>query len=243
MKHSSLPSIFFLITILGAAAAQASNEEKPLRWVTVGGYGEVRATPDEAALRFTVEKRLPTVAQAQSEVTEIVQSVITTLQSEGVARKDIQSTGLNVQPNYQWNRKAEKQELIGYIVRREVTAQLRDLARLGAIMQGAVTAGVTQIQPPSLEFSNRERLLQQALSNAAANARDKARVLAETLGAQLGPVQSIQSGGLVTQPPPMPMRSQMRVMSAEAAPVADKSWQPGEQDLSANVTVQFAITD
>lgn len=234
---------FFLLLVFGNllfSPVMASGESSVKRWVTVDGFGEIKAIPDEASLNFSVEKRLATVAEAQAEVSGIVAKLMTLLKSEAIREKDIQSTGMHVQPNYQWNRKAERQELIGYIVRRSVRVHLRDLSRLGRVMQAAVEVGVTQVQPPNLQFSNRELLLQQALSKAAANARDKARVLAETLGAQLGSVQNIQASA---SPRPAPVYREQMMMRASAAPSVsqDQSWNPGEQELSASVTVQFSL--
>ena len=122
-----------------------------------------------------------------------------------------------MQPDYRWNQVKEQQELIGYIAQRTIEVELRDLDKLGELIEGAVKAGVNQLQPPILDSSKRRDAHREALSLAAADARANAATLAAALGAKLGKVVTINA---VEGGPPMPqpmMRMQADMAMAEGS--------------------------
>ena len=224
-----------MLTIVGVATAA----EAPLRLVSVTGSGEVKAQPDMAYVTLGVEARRPGLAEARTEVNAAVERVLALTREFKIDPKFVDSTRLQVQPDYRWDEKESRQVLLGYVVSRQVDVEVHDLDRLGTLLEKAVSAGVNQMGGARLDSSRRKDLEREALTQAVADARLNADALARAAGARLGPVQSLNANGS----PPMPMYAQ-RGMVAAAPPMgdaADESYQAAEMKFSANVSAQYEL--
>ena len=225
--------VIFLMTMGASAMA-----EEPIRSITVSGSGFAEVDPDRAIIRMSVVAREPTLDEAQSEVASAVNNVLKMTDRMKIDRDNVDTTGASVRPDYRWNREREEQELRGYIAERQVTVELEDLDKLGAVMEGAVKAGVNQVSPPQLDSSERREAYRRALHAAAADARANAMRLAQSLDAELGEVISVNSGSHAPRPPgPQPLGA--RMMAAEAD--ASQTYNPADLSFTATVTVVFAI--
>jgi hypothetical protein len=205
----------------------------------VSGSGEVKAEPDVAHVTLGVEARRPTLAAARSEVNAAVERVLALTRELQIDPKFVDSTRLQVQPDYRWDEKSSTQVLLGYVVSRQIDVELRDLERLGALLEKAVSAGANQVGGARLDSSRRKALEREALALAVDDARLNADTLARAAGAKLGPVQSISTTGVM----PVPVYSK-RVQSVAAAPMADAaeaSYQPSEMRFTADVSAQFEL--
>jgi uncharacterized protein YggE len=233
MIRPYLAIIPFLYLATGPLLAESVE-----RAITVSGVGHVLAPPDMARLSVAVAERDAEVQVAQQRAADVTGRVLALLDSLGVDRSQINSTGATVQPEYRWNRDTQEQEFVGYIARRQIEVELRDLELLGSIVEGTVAAGVNQISRPVLDLSTRRDQYRRALAKAAEDARENARVLAESLGARLGPVLQISADGSPTVPIPV-MRAQADVMGiAESAP---ETYNAGDIRLDASISVVFAL--
>ena len=110
---------------------------------------------------------------------------------------------------------ANERNLIGYYVSRQVEVDLRDLEKLGQLLERATDLGVNQVGDPRLDSSKRQELEREALAKAVVDARLNAEVIAKAAGAKLGTARTISANSEFT-PPPMPMVRAM-AMEAEAA--------------------------
>jgi uncharacterized protein YggE len=112
---------------------------------------------------------------------------------------------------------------------------VRDLTKLGAILDSAVTEGSNQIDGLSFDVSNKTALLNEARKKAFADAKAKAELYAEAAGVKLSRLRDLseQAGAF---PPPRPM---MRMEAAKAQ--ADVPVERGEQELQVNITATWEI--
>jgi hypothetical protein len=117
-------------------------------------------------------------------------------------------------------------------VSNQVTARVRELDRLGAILDALVSAGANSINGPSFDLADPDQLLGEARDAAVADALAKAKRYAAAAGVQLGKIIAIEEGGVFAPPRPM--------MRAEAM-AADVPIEPGQTELSASVTITFAL--
>ena len=228
-----------MVASMLAAASMATAAETPLRLVSVTGSGEVKAQPDMAYVTLGVEARRPTLAEARAEVNATVERLLALTRELRIEPKFVDSTRLQVQPDYRWDEKSSSQVLLGYVVSRQVDVELHDLDRLGTLLERSVSAGVNQVGGARLDSSRRKELERAALTQAVDDARLNADALARAAGAKLGPVQSLSTTG--TMPVP---RYAERAMSVAAAPMADaaeKSYQSSEMKFTASVSAQFAL--
>jgi hypothetical protein len=223
-----------LLLIAGASSAETE------RTITVNGSGFVTLTPDIARLQLAVVERSPSVTDAQAAAAVVTERVLALLDKLRIDRKLVNTTSASVQPDYRWNQVKEQQELAGYIAQRTIEVELRDLDKLGELIEGAVKAGVNQLQPPMLDSSQRRDAYRAALALAAQDAYANAATLAKAMDAKLGKVvtlNAVEGGG----PMPMPMmRMQADMAMAEAAP---QTYNAGDLRFEALVTAVFTLTD
>jgi uncharacterized protein len=198
--------------------------------ITVTGTGVVHAVPDRAEISFGVLSQGRTASQALTANDAAIQRVVAALRAAGIAAADLQTRSFSVSPRYS----EEGEEILGYTAQNTVAAQLRDLARAGAVIDAAVGAGANQVYGPSLSRSDSRELYRDALEAGVADARAKAQVLASAAGVSLGPVVGLAEQG------ESPMSDQGG--AREAAPAAGVQIEPGTQDIMASVVVTFAVT-
>ena len=233
MKLSTLT----LATALFAGAAAYGQQAEQPRTIGVSGQGEVRAEPDRAAVTLGVESRKPKLDDARAEVAKTVDAVLKLTRELKIDPKLVRSTRVNVQPEYNWNPQANERNLIGYYVARQVEVELRDLEKLGQLLERSTDLGVNQLGEPRLDSSKRQDLVREALAKAVVDARQNAEVIAKAAGAKLGTARTINANTDFT-PPPMPM---VRAMAMEAKAAGGAPYQSGEMTFNATVNVQYDL--
>jgi len=206
----------------------------------VSGSGFAKVAADRATIQMSIVARDPTVVAAQKAAAGVTNKVLKLLDQMAIDRSLIDTTGASVRADYRWNRDKEEQELRGYIAERQISVEVDDLDKIGAVVEGAISAGVNQVSPPQLDSNKRKDTYRRALRGAAEDARENAAQLADALGAKLGKVISINSAP--KQPrPPVPHATNMRSMAAESDAV--ESYNAADLSFHAAVTVVFELAD
>ncbi|MDQ0321153.1 uncharacterized protein YggE [Pararhizobium capsulatum DSM 1112] len=225
---------------LAAATAARADEATPREAViSVSGEGRSAATPDMAVLSFSVLSDAKTAREALDANNKTMADVLNALKTGGIAARDLQTSGFAVNPQYQYPDNSDGANkppvLIGYQVANSLTIRVRDLAKLGGIIDQAVTLGVNQ--GGSIQFTNDkpEATIIEARKAAVADAVEKAKVLSEAAGVSLGRIVEISENSQRPEPMPM-MRAMAKESAADGVPLAT-----GENAYSVNVNVTFAI--
>jgi len=206
--------------------------------ITVDGVGEVNATPDTAHVTVGVVTDAATAGEALKQNSQRMAELIKTLKGLGIEEKSIQTSNFNVSPRRNFDQRGKQPpEILGYTVTNLVTVKVRGIDRLGPLLDSVVQAGSNQVQGISFSFDDPQKLLDQARQKAIEDARHRAEVYAAATGVKVGPVKLIREQG-VGVPRPMMAAPMMRGMAAEGVPIA-----AGEQSITANVNVTFAIAE
>jgi hypothetical protein len=223
-----------LLTLVAVPAA-AAQEEAPRRLV-VTGTGEASARPDVAVISAGVVVQADTASAALAENTRAMNAVLEQLRAAGLAEEDIQTSHFAVMPLYDTRppdpQRMEPPRIVGYQVSNQVIARVREIDRLGATLDALVAAGANSINGLHFEVADPKQLLGEARNAAVADALAKAERYAAAAGVELGEILVIAEGG--AHPLPRPM------MRAEAM-AADVPIAPGQSELSASVTMTFAL--
>jgi len=227
MKHPRIP---FFALILAAVAAGPWPAQAAEKLVTVVGEGTVSVAPDTAVIRIGVTTLGKTAREANEANARQMTAVLDAIKQSGIPDRDVQTSRLSVQPQYDPN-KGGTARLTGFQVTNRLTVKIRDVGALPAFLDRAIAAGANEMSGIEFVVSKQSRLLDQARDEAIADARRKAELYARAAGAKVGGVVSITDEG--ASPPPRPV---MQAMRAGAVPVA-----PGEQTLRAMVTVSYAL--
>lgn len=243
MTQMNIPRIalaFALIVIaLLALAAQtaARASDAPGRTMTLTGTGIVTTAPDNAIVTIGVVSEAKSAGAALRQNTQSMQAVIDLLGAEGIVSKDIQTANFSVTPQsvYPNNDRNQPPRIVGYSVSNEVHATIRDLAKIGAILDKAVSAGSNRINAIRFSVSKPEPLLDEARRLAIRDALRKAKLFAAEAGVTLGPIATITEASAST---PQPLhRARMSMAVAESAvPIA-----AGQQSLQVQVHITWSI--
>ena len=211
-----------------------ANETKG---VTVAGEGKVTAPPDVANISLGVSTLAPSVAEARDQAAAALQGMIDSMKANGIAEKDIQTSGLSINPEYDY--RDGNQLLRGFRVNNTVNAKVRDIDKTGKVVDDAVVAGGnnTQIQGIYFSIDDPKDLQAEARTAAVEDAKAKAQALASAGGIEIGDPISI-SEGTVTIPP---IYANAGGFAADRAAAPETPIQPGELDVTVNVTVVWAI--
>jgi len=237
MSSSPPRSWLFALALLLVAAARGAPADE-VREVTVVGHGEVRAAPDRATVTLGVRASAPTVAAARNEADRVVAALLAVTRAIKVADADVRTTGLSVSPDYDFGDGRRTRKLLGYSVERQVVAVLRDIDRLGELIERGLNAGANTASSPQLDSSRRAELEREALARAVGDARLNAAAIATALEATVGRVRAIRQGGAE-----MPVPTAMVVTAARfnGVPAQAESYQPGEIVFDATVSASFDL--
>jgi hypothetical protein len=217
--------------------SNAAGDLKAMRTITVSGEGQVFAAPDQAQINAGVVTDGPTAKEALARNSTRMAEVIAALKKMGVESKDIQTSGFNLSPMYLPQPSGQTVPRIGsYQVSNNVTVVIKDLAKLGEIMDQVVQMGSNSVGGVSFSIAEPKPLMMKAREAAVADAKLRADAYAKAAGVSVGKVVTISEvAGPVVQP--MPVYA-MRAAAADGAAVPVES---GQQQLSLNVTVVYEI--
>lgn len=201
--------------------------------ISVTGEGRVDAVPDMATVSLGVTTQGATAAEAMTANSAAVQAVLDRLVAAGIAARDVQTSGLSLNPQWSNYESGPQQTIEGYVAANMVTVRVRALDTLGSVLDAAVADGANTLNGLGFGLANPEPALQEARAKAVQDSRARAETLAAAAGVTLGRVLSITEGGF-SSPAPMPMYKAEAAMSA--VPVAE-----GEIGLSVTATVVWEI--
>ena len=228
-----------------AQAQTAADPVSPLQVHAMAQYpalnlsasGEVKVAPDMATITFGVMTEAATAQEAMAQNATQMSRVAAALRRAGLGERDIQTSGLNLQAQYDY---VENQppKLRGYQANNRVTVNIYDLTRVGSTADAVVAAGVNQIDGIGFALRDPKAAEDQARQLAVRNLQAKAQLYAQSLNVQLSGIRNLTEGGGYTPQPPMPMFA-ARAMSmdrAESTPVA-----AGELTVRIDITGVYDI--
>lgn len=241
IKQAGVRRTGLALATLAALVSMAAQADTPApRLVSVTGQGEVKALPDLAYVTLGVEARKPSLAEARAQVTTTVERLLALTKELRIDPKLVDASQLQVQPEYRWNEKDSQRVLLGYVVSRQLQVELRDLDKLGTLMERAVSAGANQVGGARLDSSRRKELEREALAKAVEDARQDAEVLARSVGVKLGPVFGM-SANSESVPVFYAKGMERTVMAAPMADAAEQTYDVGEMKFNATVSAQWEL--
>ena len=209
-----------------AAVAEGSGT------LTVTGMATVNAVPDQATLSLGVTTTGETAAAAMAANNDAASAVIARLIAAKVADRDMQTTGVSLNPNWVMNADGTGQVIQGYIASSMLTVRIAALETAGSVLDAAVTDGANTLNGLTFGLANPRPIEDDARKAAVADALARAQVLAQAAGESLGPILSITEGGGGQQPMPMLYKA----AADSAVPLA-----AGEVGVSAEVTIVWQL--
>jgi uncharacterized protein YggE len=232
--------ILLAVALLAAsplAPASAQGPEPALRGtrLDIVATGEVNRVPDVARIGAGVVTTGPTATAALEQNAVRMAAVRAALKRAGIAERDIQTSAINLFPDYRQDERGGNPQLIGYRASNEVSVRFRDIAHTGRILDTLVAQGANQINGPSLGIDKPEAGLDEARGHALAAARARAELYARALGKKVGRILAISEAGPTFSPYG---KVAMQAMSRDSA---TNMIEPGEQTLSVTLNVTYDL--
>ncbi|GAA1700288.1 SIMPL domain-containing protein [Fodinicola feengrottensis] len=202
--------------------------------ITVTGLGQASGAPDTLVVNLSVRTTGADVSTALSQANNAMNRVRGALGNNGVSSDNIKTSGVSLNPNYQYN--GSNQQIDGYNATESVAATLHDLKNAGAAISAASKSGgnAMTIDGVSFDVQNDSALLSTARAAAFANAKAKAQQYASAAGRSLGPV--VRIGETIEPPTVTPSAAGSKDSAPSPVPIS-----PGTTRLSVTVDVVFGL--
>ena len=224
-----------------------SHASSPQVGVWVNGVGTVVTKPDIANLSLGVEAKSATVSKARNQAALAMNAIVEFLIAKGVAERDIRTESFNISPQYSYQEKVDsygtrtnQRVLTGYQVVNTASVKVRNLSKVGALLDGAVKAGRDLVRVNGIRFSvdDPDPLKVQARHLAVQQAVQKAEELTQSAGVTLGRLVYISESSST------PIHSTVEAARADfagATSFAPTRINAGESEIQVTVQAVFAI--
>ena len=204
--------------------------------VELSVFESVSVAPDIATIGAGVTTEAPTAAEALRQNSVEMQKVIARIKALGVAEKDIQTTGINLNAQYDYNQESQRPVFRAYQASNRVSIILRKIEDTGKVLDGLVAAGANDLNGPSFSIENDDAAKGAARKRAFERAQSQAKAYADLLGYDdakvLAIAESIEGRG------PMPELVAARLSAAkDAAPPV----QPGMVSTGISITIKYEL--
>jgi len=261
IRGTVLNLLFLILTIyVGILAANTFKEGKyigrqgaAISTITVDGSGKVYASPDLATMDFSVVSEAKTVNEAMNDNSNKMNAVIEAAKKLGIAADDLQTSGFNINPHYDYVDVAAEtgsaaevyypsgqRVLSGYDITQTLTVKVRqdNMSKIGQIIQEATIAGANEVGDLRFTIDNPDDLRAEARKQAIDDAKAKAQVLADQLEVKLGKITGYNEGGYSP--------TYTMAYDRAAAGVTEKSApaptiQTGQNKIESNVNITYEI--
>lgn len=258
-RHHLIGKILILLILVSALVwmcIDISNNIKTGRYIgkpleakntiTVSDKGEVYAKPDLAVTTFSVVTEAKTVAKAMSDNTAKMNGIIDSMKKQGIKESDLKTTNFSIYPRYEWLKAASElypsgqRTLVGYEIQQSLEVKIRDMEKVGDIIQSATDSGANQIGDLNFTVEDEDALTAKAREEAIKKAKDKAKELASQLGVRLVRVSSFSEGSTTPRYYDYSY-AQKEISISGSNEVPSPSIATGENKISVSVIITYEI--
>lgn len=236
MKYNALLLLIPFLTAIAPAQADSGM----LRSISVTGTAREEIAPDQAILSGQVISRAKQLASAKTANDKMAERVLAVAKQFDIPQQDVSASNVYISPEYNYNNTAKKQELVGYVVSRNLSITMKKLDIHEQLLSELIENGIDQVNGVSFSIGKPEERADLLRVKAVENARSRAAQLAAAAGAKLGKVISISMNG-AAQPPMMPVMGRAMMAKADMAESSVAPSLPGMTSLSESVSVTFEL--
>ena len=224
----------FAMTAAPATALAQAAPASDGTLLSVSSRAEARKAPDIATFSAGVVTQAADGNAALRQNAEQMNRVLAAIKAAGVADKDVQTSGISLNPQYRYEEN-QPPRITGSQASNTVNVKLREVAKMGKVLDALVASGANQVNGPSFGIDDPEPLYDRARLDALKAARARAETYAGALGVRVRRIVSISEGG-AAMPSPMPRMAMMKAEAYDSTPVA-----AGESSVSVNLDVVFEL--
>ena len=227
-------------TAMPDARAQSATQTAPLpadaTLLSVSAQAQAHRVPDVATISAGVVTQAADANAAMRDNATQMDKVMAAVRGAGIAERDVQTSGISVQPQYKYAENSPP-TITGYQASNTVNIKVRDIGKLGKVLDALVASGANQVNGPSFEIDQPEPAYDEARLAALKKAQARAETYAKAMGLRVRRIVSISEGGGGFHPP-IPM---MRAQAMDMVAAKETSVSPGETTLSVSIDVVFEL--
>lgn len=229
-----------LLLVPVAGAAQVTPPQEQPRTLSVNAVGTIELEPEQGVIMFAVESEGSTARAAADANAQRMSQLNAALRRAGIQERNIRTTSYELRPEYSREpRGAEPPRIVAYRAVNMVQVTVDTVARMGGIIDTAIGSGANRVANIRFELRDPQAAHLEASAAAMRNARRQAEAIAAAAGERLGPAMSINTGGYMPPPSPMPYgRAEMAMAMDVATPV-----EGGTLTVTASVHVVYRLMD
>jgi len=235
LKNSIIISLFLFVIATFWFVYEYSKTHQPQRTFTVTGEGKEVTIPNIAEIRIGVITDGKDLKNLQQENSNKMNKIINFLKEQGIETKDIKTENYSITPKYDY--KTSPYQIVGYTINQNLVVKVRDLTKIGEILEGAVQNGANNVSGPNFTIDEPEVYLAKAREKAILDAKEKAERIAKVAGFKLGKIVSISEYS-APQPIPLYLKS-ISIGGGETETIPQI--EPGSQEIKVQVNITFEI--
>lgn len=221
---------------LGAGCSEAPEDSAYLNTVTAAGNGKALSAPDTAEFTFGVETTDPKAKPALDRAGAAAEAISSAVQKAGVAKDDIQTSGVRVEPIYAEYKEGVAPHVVSYRAHVTLRARVRDMEIIGTVIEAATGAGANTINGPTFTLEDDAEASDAAISDAVADAKRRAQAMAEASDRELGGVVRVFETNVE-----IPFQPNYLYATQGSPDMSRAAIEPGQLDVNARVTVIFSL--
>ncbi len=235
LKASIIAAGLVLAASSAAMAQTCCNNQTPST-LNINTSASIKQAPDIATINAGVITQSKSAKTAMADNAVKMSAAFAALKAAGVLEKDMQTSGVNLVPEYVYQE--NKPPIIkGYQVTNSLNIKIRDMTKVGPVLDSLVAQGINQITGPVFSIDNPEKALDKAREEAILTAVSRANIYAKGAGMKVKRVITINETSDYQQPQPIMMARTM----AMKADMAETAVAAGEVNLSVQINVQFEL--
>jgi uncharacterized protein YggE len=236
MRAAAFAAVLSTTALTAASPALAQSDPAfAATTLNLTAYGEAKADPDMATITLGVETNGATAADAMQANAAQMAKVVAALKRAGIADRDLQTANLSLNPQYVYEQN-QPPKLTGYQASNQMMVTVKDLSKLGAVVDASVSAGATNVGQIAFGLSNPVAAENTARVAAVKALQDKASLYANFTGYRIGRLVNLSEGGGYTVEPPRPM------MAAAFKAAAPTPVEAGTVKVRVDISGMFELT-
>lgn len=200
--------------------------------VSFTGEGSIKVAPDTARAEIGLVTEGKDTITVQNENSSKMNAVIKFLKERGISEADIKTSNYSLSPKYEYSK--GKSSLVGYVLNQNLTVTVRNLEKIGEILDGAVSSGANRIDSVSLFVDKPEDLKNKAREEAVKQAKEKAIETSKIAGLRLGRLVGFSEG--FSGEPPVFFEAMAKGGAASAPQI-----EPGSQEIKVSIMLTYLL--
>lgn len=235
-RTAAIPLLLATMASPVAAAEIQLQSQGPVVELSVSET--VKARPDLALVGAGVTSQAPTAVAAMQNTATAMEAVVRRIKALGIGDEDIQTTGIELGAQYDYDQARQRQVFRGYQASNRVNVTLRKVPDTGRVLDALVAAGATDISGPSFSIDDDTAPRAQARKAALDKAKRQAEEYARWAG--YAGVRLIQVSEAINPGAPIPYA--IRTMDVAEGKVATSPVEPGLVGTMVTVNVTYEMT-